>query len=82
MELTVTNTSKLVELEPKKSGAVQCRIWEGKLADGSPFHMFVARVAVHDDAPAEVHERFATELKEVSDPSPDVKAYDLRYFVP
>ncbi len=73
MKLSIEPTSKIVTLN-----GVPARIWEGRADDGTPVHVFVARVGVPADEPAEVLERFEQALEVVRPPSAEVKAYPAR----
>ena len=70
MEITVSNTTKIVQVN-----GVPARVWEGKTASGIPVHCFVTRIAVSENADCF---QFDQELKECRKPSPEVEAIDFR----
>ena len=80
MKITVESTEEIVELAGK-SGILPTRIWEGQTDDGIPVKLFVTRVAVREDQPADVFERFARELTETAPLRRGAQVFDLRYFV-
>lgn len=74
MKLTLTPTAQIVTLHDSGlfGATVQARIWEGADDQGTPLHVYIVRVAVHEDEPPEVHERFARELQECPKPMPGI----------
>lgn len=71
MQITLTPTEQIVTLIEGVSGAViQARIWEGIDEQGTAIHAYIVRVAVHEDEPQSVHERFGRELQECAKPRP------------
>lgn len=70
MKITVSNTSKIVELN-----GVPARIWEGETDSGIPVHCYVTRIAVASDAD---DAQFKAELQEARAPSVEVEAIPLR----
>lgn len=70
MTITVSSTSKLVELN-----GVPARIWEGKTESGVEVHCYIVRIAAHKDANLMQFER---ELQETQSPSAAVEAIPLR----
>lgn len=73
MKIIIESTTKIVELN-----GVPARIWEGQTDTGIPVHCFVTRIAVALD---QDHAQFEIELQECKPPRPELKAYDLRYFL-
>ena len=71
MTITVTSTSKVVELN-----GIAHRVWEGKTEHGTDLHCFIARVGTKatGDAAAE----FERDLQEQKPPSVDVEYIPLR----
>ncbi len=65
MKITIEPTSKVIDI----GGGLEARVWEGRTDEGTPVHLLVTRVAVSNDEPAHVHERFARELKEQRTPT-------------
>lgn len=72
MKLTLTPTDQIVTLYATGPGhaSIQARVWEGTDDQGTAVHAFIARVAVHNDEPQTVHERFGRELQECAKPKP------------
>lgn len=70
MTITVTSTSKIVELN-----GVPARIWEGQTESGQRVHCFITRIACHKDAD---QVQFQKELTEVVAPSGEVTVYPLK----
>ena len=66
MTITITSTTKLIELVTATGSRVMARIWEGTTDSGIPVHCFVTRIAVDKDADASDFER---ELQECRQPS-------------
>lgn len=83
MKITLKPTDKIVSLESRHDlrQGVDARIWEGHDEHGFPVVAFITRLAVHNDEPSEVHERFAKELQECEKPKPFSGPWDLRYFI-
>lgn len=73
MKLILENTRKTVELN-----GVPARVWEGVTESGIKVHVYVTRIAVGKDEPAEAIEQFQKELQETRVPSPEVQAIPLR----
>lgn len=69
MKLTLTPTAQIVTLIGP-TGDTMARVWEGQDEQGVPVHVFIVRVAVHEDQPEAVHRRFASELMECAKPQP------------
>lgn len=65
MKITIESTTKIVDV----GGGLQARVWEGHTEGGTAVHLFVTRVAVSKDEPADVLERFERELTEQRTPS-------------
>jgi hypothetical protein len=81
MKLTLEPTDQLTTFVTNTAErGVPARIWEGHDENGVPVVAFISRVAVHNDQPAEVHERFARELTACDKPKPS-NAWDIRYFI-
>ena len=81
MKLTIEPTQRQIEVEVTKGATgVPARVWEGVDEEGVPVILLVTRLAVRNDQPARVHDRFARELRKVpSAPSADaVQAFPLR----
>lgn len=78
MKITLEPTTRLVELQIEGGGRVPARIWEGTDQHGTPVHCYITRIAVAEDAPAEVHERFKRELTEQRAPSAAAQGIPLR----
>lgn len=71
MQITITSTDKIVELN-----GVPARLWEGHTSSGIPVHCFVTRIAVPLDAD---HAQFERELQECRPPiNADVRGIPLR----
>jgi hypothetical protein len=64
VRLTIEPTTQVVTVN-----GVQTRVWEGQTQNGTPVTLFIARVAVPEGAPAEVHAQFARELAEQRPPT-------------
>lgn len=63
MKLTIEPTTQTTTLII--AGAeVPARVWEGTDEHGVQVHCYITRVAVHQDEPEAVHERFGRELVE------------------
>lgn len=73
MEITITNTSKMTELN-----GVPARVWEGKTSTGIKVHCFITRIAVSTKEDPEVHEQFRKELSEQKAPSADLSYIPLK----
>lgn len=73
MKVTLESTTKLVNVN-----GVQCRIWEGKTANGIPMHAYIVRVAVANPLDATEFER---DLKECKPPSATLDAIPLRFLI-
>lgn len=73
MTITITNTSKVVDLN-----GTPARIWEGQTESGTPVMCFVTRIAptIPTDDPRQAE--FFRELTETRAPSPAVEAIPLR----
>ena len=78
MKITIESTSQVVQVESGSGGRVPARVWLGHTASGHEIHAFVTRIAVHEDAPPEVHAQFARELQEHAKPSMAFGAIPLR----
>lgn len=65
MKITIESTTRIVDI----GGGLQARVWEGRTESGTAVHLFVTRVAVSKDEPADVLERFERELTEQREPS-------------
>jgi len=77
MEITIKNTTKIVELN-----GVPARVWEGETSTGVPVHCFITRIAVHKNESPENIAIFETELEEMSAPvNADIEAYPLRLII-
>lgn len=78
MKITITSTSKVVELVTDRGSVVPARVWEGQTDGGVPVHCFITRIAptIPRDDPRQ--EQFVSELKECEAPSADVVSYPLR----
>ena len=74
MEVTLHNTTKIVELKTDQ-GVVPARIWEGFTANGIKVHAYVTRIAV---ATAEDATEFERDLRECRMPSAEVAAIPAR----
>ncbi len=61
MQIAIESTDIVTKID-----GVECRLWEGMTADGTPCKVFVHRVAVHKDQDATQFER---ELKEQLQPA-------------
>lgn len=60
MKIEIESTENILQLD-----GVPCRVWEGKLEDGSPCYVYVHLVAVRGDYP---QEQYAKELKAQLEP--------------
>ncbi len=70
MKLTIESTDAIVQVFPREGATpVPGRLWEGTTESGVHVVLVVTRVAVSKDAPPDVLERFAKELKEQRAPS-------------
>lgn len=78
MKITIESTSKLVELQTESGAVVPARVWEGHTEQGIPVHCYITRIAIGENEPAEVHERFKRELQEQRTPSAAIQAIPLR----
>lgn len=76
MQITISNTSKVVELN-----GVPARAWEGETSSGVKVICFVSRIAVANEESKEVHEQFAKELSEVKAPSIELQKFPLRMII-
>ena len=65
MKLTIESTTRIIDI----GGGLQARLWEGRTESGVPVQVLVTRVAVANDAPSDVLERFERELAEQRAPS-------------
>jgi len=65
MRMTIESTKQVIDT----GGGMTVRVWEGRTESGTAVTVFVVRVAVSKDEPAEVHERFARELAEQREPA-------------
>lgn len=74
MKITVTSTTKIVELN-----GVPARIWDGETDSGIPVHCYVTRIAVRDDL--NDVSQFEKELQEHSTPSPEIQEIPLRLII-
>jgi hypothetical protein len=77
MKITITPTTKVVQVRQPGGGEVEARIWEGAF-EGAMVHLFVVRVAVPLSAAPAIHDEFARRLKEENAPTADVAAYPAR----
>jgi hypothetical protein len=71
MELKLRPTGQIVTLikdTETVAAVVEARVWEGEDEHGTKVFAFISRVAVHVDAPAEVHARFGAALRECTIP--------------
>jgi hypothetical protein len=73
MQITIKNTSKIVQLN-----GIPARVWEGKTSSGIKVTAFISRITISKDESAEVINQFETELKQQSAPSVEVEAIPLR----
>jgi hypothetical protein len=73
MKITVESTTKIVHMN-----RIPCRVWEGHTERGVPVHVYIPRIAVASDSPAEAFAQFEEDLKEQRAPSPAVEAIPLR----
>jgi hypothetical protein len=82
MKITIESTDKLIELQVQGRGVVPARVWEGTTDKGTPVFCFVTRIAPtipeRELSPA-VLEEFQKDLREQRQPSPAVRAFDMRY---
>jgi hypothetical protein len=60
VRLVIESTDRVVDV-----GGVECRLWTGTAADGTPCSVFVHRVAVHED---DEQGAFARELRDMPAP--------------
>lgn len=67
MKVTLTNTTKIVDLD-----GIPARIWEGETESGIKIHAFITRVAMNKD---EDYSEFEKELQECTEPSADIQVY-------
>jgi hypothetical protein len=74
MKVTLTNTSKIVELELRGS-VLPARVWEGHTEAGVPVIAFITRIAAERDQDLAEFER---DLHEVAPPSAVVQAWPVR----
>lgn len=70
MQVTITSTSKVVELN-----GVPARIWEGHTDSGIKVHCYVTRIACDPDAD---QTQFKAELEEHAAPSAEMAAIPMR----
>lgn len=77
MKVTLTNTTKVVELVVAGT-AVPARVWEGTSEAGIPVIAFITRIAVERDADAA---EFEHDLLEVAEPSVEVQSWPARMFL-
>lgn len=78
MKVTLTSTSKIVEIQTARGDVVPARVWEGMTETGAKVHALVTRIACDADD-QETCARFAAELQECAPPSPKVtRFYDAR----
>lgn len=70
MEVTLKNTSKIVQLN-----GVPGRVWEGHTSSGIPVIAFITRIAVPN---GQDQTQFEKELQETAAPSAEAAAYPLR----
>lgn len=73
MTITISNTSKIVEIN-----GVPARIWEGTTESGITVHCFITRIAALN---VDNQEEFLNELQQVKAPSADVSAYFYNLFI-
>ncbi len=75
MKITVSNTSKIVNLN-----GVTARVWEGQSDTGIPVICFISRIAI--DANVKEHvQQFEAELKEVSAPSVEAQSFPTKMII-
>jgi len=77
MKITITPTTKVVQVRQPGGGEVEARIWEGSF-EGATVQLWIVRVAVPISAAPAVHEEFARRLKEQNAPTADVAAIPAR----
>jgi hypothetical protein len=65
MKITIESTKQVIDT----GGGEKVRVWEGHTESGTAVQVFVVRVAVAKDAPADVLARFESELAEQREPS-------------
>ncbi len=73
MEITISNTSKIVHLN-----GIPARVWEGKTASGIGVVCFITRIAVLQ---SEDSSQFACELLEQRPPSVAAESFPLHLFL-
>ena len=73
MEITVKNTSKIVQLN-----GVPGRVWEGQTSTGIPVIAFITRIAVEKQQDCS---QFEAEFKEMAAPSAGAETFPLRMIV-
>jgi hypothetical protein len=78
MKVTLENTSKIVEINLGRAGAMPARIWEGHTDSGIPVHCYVTRIAVGRE---QDQTQFEAELQHCRAPSPEVAAIPLRLII-
>jgi len=74
MEVKLTSTSKIVELE-LNGARVPARIWEGHTASGIPVIAWITRIAAERDQDLAEFDR---DLAEQATPSPAAEAFPMR----
>jgi hypothetical protein len=73
MRITIEPTQKIVTLN-----GVPARIWAGTTDTGTRCLLFVTRIAVEENEPAEAHQEFAEQLSETPKPHPEAEALPAR----
>lgn len=81
MRLTIEPTDRVVTLVSHGGAEIQARQWEGTDEHGVPVFLFVSRVAVHNDQPPEVHDRFSAELTACAAARPATGPWGHRFFI-
>ncbi len=81
MKLTLEPTELIAHLQDRYGASFDARIWQGEDEHGVPVHCFIVRVAVHNDQPPEVHQRFAAALQECAPARPELRAIPLRLII-
>ena len=77
MKITISPTAQLIDIN-----GVQCRVWTGANEYGTRCDLFIARVVISKDEPAEAQAVFERELTEKRPPATATNVWPARMILP
>ena len=70
MRVTLTSTTRIVDVVAETGAVVPGRVWEGRTDSGIPVFAVVTRIAARDDDATDLSQ-FEAELQRCADPTPE-----------